>query len=244
MVQGANLVSIDELMDFNFWEMILRTTFAFSAILILARILGKKQLSQLTFFHYITGITFGSIAAEMAGQTDVPFMDGLIALVWWAFLTLLMSYIVLKSSKLRVILDDEPSIVIRDGIIMVKALKKARLHIDDVMMMLREQSIFSIQDVHYAVLETNGELSVMKKTAQQESTKQDAKADVSAPKYIPSEIISDGKIVQKNLVELDLTEEWVMKKLRKKGIDSVEKVFYAQIQSDGSLFVDLKKEES
>ncbi|WP_438313516.1 YetF domain-containing protein [Sporosarcina sp. FA9] len=232
-----------ELMDFNFWEMILRTTLAFAALLILARILGKKQLSQLTFFHYITGITFGSIAAEMAGQTDVPFMDALIALVWWAMLTLMLSYISLKSSKFRVIIDDEPSIVIRNGVILDKSLKKARLHMDDVMMMLREQSIFSIQDVHYAVLETNGELSVMKKAAQQEPTKTDVNAPITEPIYMPSEIISDGKLVVKNMRELKLTEEWVMKKLKKKQINSIDEVFYAQIQTDGSLFVDKKSKE-
>ena len=231
-------------MDVNFWEMIGRTTLAFTALLILARILGKKQLSQLTFFHYITGIAFGSIAAEMAGQTDVPFMDGLIALVWWAMLTLLMSYLSLKSSRFRVIVDAEPSIMIRDGIIMEKAMKSMRLHVDDLMMMLREQSIFSIQDVHYAVMETNGQLSVMKKIAQQEATKQDVQAAVPLPKYMPSEIISDGKIVKKNLIELNLTEEWVLKELRKKGVESVEQVFYAQIQTDGSLYTDLKRIDS
>lgn len=235
---------MDEFLKADFWEMILRTTFAFTAILILARILGKKQLSQLTFFHYVTGITFGSIAAEMAGQSDVPFLDGLIALVWWTILTLLMSYLSMKSSKFRVIVDDEPAIIIKDGVLMEKKMNSLRLHVDDLMMLLREQSIFSIQDVHYAVLETNGQLSVMKKTAQQEATKQDVQAPVPLPKYIPTEIISDGKIVYKNLAELQITEEWIMKKLRKKGIDSVEKVFYAQIQTDGSLFTDLKEADS
>lgn len=233
-------MSFKELMDFDFWEMILRTTFAFTALLILARILGKKQLSQLTFFHYITGIAFGSIAAEMAGQTDVPFMDGLIALVWWAILTLLTSYIALKSSRLRVILDDQPTIVVKEGAIMEQGMKKERLHVNDLLMMLREQSIFSIQDVHYAILETNGELSVMKKIPQQEATKQDVKASITTPKYLPTELISDGKVAQNNLTELNLTEEWLMKEIRKKGVESPEQVFLAQIQEDGSLFVEIK----
>ena len=224
----------------DFWEMILRTTGAFVALLVLARILGKKQLSQLTFFHYITGIAFGSIAAEMAGQTDVKFLNGLTSLIWWAVLTLLASYIALKSSKIRVVLDDQPSIVVKEGAIMENALKKERLHINDLMMMLREQSIFSLQDVQYAILETNGELSVMKKVAQQEATKQDVKAPTSAPKYLPTELISDGKIMKKNLTELSLTEEWLMKELRKKGVESADQVFLAQLQDDGSLFVEIK----
>lgn len=228
--------------EVNFWEMILRTTISFASLLFLARLLGKKQLSQLTFFHYITGITIGSIAAEIASQKETPFIDGLISLIWWSILTMLMSYISLKSSKARILFDDEPTILIKDGKLSVKSLKSTRMHMDDLLMMLREQSIFSIQDVHYAVLETNGELSVFKKPAQQEATKQDVKADVSLPVYMPTEIISDGKIVQKNLLELDLDEDWVMKKLRKQGIDSVDDVFYAQLQTNGSLYINLRKE--
>nr|WP_313892203.1 DUF421 domain-containing protein [Psychrobacillus sp.] len=220
--------------------MIIRTTISFAVLLFLARLLGKKQLSQLTFFHYITGITIGSTAAEIASQKETPFIDGLISLVWWSLLTLLMSYLSLKSTKVRILVDDEPTIIVKDGELSVKSLKSARLHMDDLLMMLREQSIFSIQDVHYAVLETNGELSVFKKTAQQEATKIDVKADVSLPVFMPSEIISDGKIVQKNLLELDLDEEWVMRKLRKKGIESVGEVFYAQLQTNGSLYISMR----
>jgi uncharacterized membrane protein YcaP (DUF421 family) len=229
-----------EFFKFDVLEMIYRTTGAFVALLILARFLGKKQLSQLTFFHYITGIAFGSIAAEIAGQTDVKFMEGLTALIWWALLTMLASYISLKSSNLRIVLDDQPSIVIKEGAIMENAMKKEKLHVNDLMMMLREQSIFTLQDVHYAILETNGQLSVMKKITQQGATKQDVKASTTAPKYLPTELISDGKVMEKNLTELSLTEEWLMQELRKKGVESADQVFIAQVQDDGTLFVELK----
>lgn len=231
---------MDTFFEMNFWEMILRTTLSFIALLVLARILGKKQLSQLTFFHYITGITVGSIAAEIASQHETPFLDGLISLIWWTALTWLLSYMSLKIPKIRTMIDDEPTIIIKDGEISVKSLNSARLHMDDLIMMLREQSIFSIQDVHYAVLETNGQLSVMKKVGLQGATKQDVKVPLTLPLFIPSEIIADGKIVQKNLLELDLTEEWVMKKLKKHGVDSVSDVFYAQLQTNGSLYISLK----
>jgi uncharacterized membrane protein YcaP (DUF421 family) len=229
-----------EFFKFDVLEMIYRTTGAFVALLILARFLGKKQLSQLTFFHYITGIAFGSIAAEIAGQTDVKFMEGLTALIWWALLTMFASYISLKSSNLRIVLDDQPAIVIKEGAIMENAMKKEKLHVNDLMMMLREQSIFTLQDVHYAILETNGQLSVMKKITQQGATKQDVKASTTAPKYLPTELISDGKVMEKNLKELSLTEEWLMQELRKKGVESAEQVFIAQVQDDGTLFVELK----
>ncbi|MEK5037706.1 DUF421 domain-containing protein [Sporosarcina sp. FSL K6-3457] len=234
---------MDELSKIHFWETLLRTTLAFIVLLIMARVMGKKQISQLTFFHYVTGITIGSIAAEIAGQNETPFVDGVIAMIWWALLTLLMSYIALKSKKARILLDDKPTIVMFEGKIIEEAMKKSRLHLNDLNMMLREQSIFSIKDVHFAILETNGNLSVLKKAGQEPATKKDVNAPAPEPKYIPSEIISDGEIIKKNLTELNLTEEWVYAQLKKQGIGKVEQVFYAEIQMDGSLHIDLGSKE-
>ncbi|KPN97725.1 hypothetical protein AO843_11960 [Lysinibacillus sp. ZYM-1] len=220
--------------------MILRTTLSFFILLILARILGKKQLGQLTFFHYITGITFGSIASEIASQEETPFLDGAISLIWWSVLTYLMTIITIKSKKARVLIDDKPTIVVQNGLILESALRKNRLHMDELTMMLREQAIFSVQDVQYALLETNGKLSVLQKTSEQVATKQDVKADVSPPTYLPTEVISDGQLIKENIVELELTDDWVMKKLKKQNVQSVEDVFFAQVQTNGSLYISLK----
>lgn len=228
---------MENFFEINFREMMLRTTISFIVLLFLARILGKKQLSQLTFFNYITGITIGSIAAEIASQHETPFIDGLISLIWWSILTLLSSLISLKSSKLRGIIDGDPTIVIKNGELSVQALKTSKLHMDDLLMLLREKSVFSIQDVHYAILETNGELSILMKPAEQSATKQDVKADVSIPPHIPTEVVNDGKIVRKTMEELKLTDEWLMKKLKKQNIQDLQDVFYAQLQPNGSLYI-------
>ncbi|MFE6166843.1 DUF421 domain-containing protein [Viridibacillus arvi] len=228
---------MDKVIEIHFWEMMLRTTTSFIVLLLLARWLGKKQLGQLTFFHYITGITIGSTAAEIAAQHETPFIDGLISLIWWAILTMIMSYIALKSPKMRVLINDSSTVIIKNGELSVQALKSARLHMDDLVMMLREQSIFSIQDVQYAILETNGQLSVLKKPAEQGSTKQDVKADVSIPPHMPMEVIADGAIVWNTMEELNLSEEWLMKKLRKKEVEAVQDVYYAQLQPNGSLYI-------
>jgi len=235
-------VTLDDFFEVDFWEMIMRVTVTFIVLLILARFMGKKQISQLTFFHYVTGITIGSIAGEIAGVSKTPLLDGLVAMVWWAFLTMLMSYIAFKSKKARIILDDQPTIVVYEGKIVEASLKKLRLHLNDLSMMLREQSIFSIRDVHYAILETNGELSVLKKAGQEAATKKDVNAPAQVPKYIPTEVIAEGKITPKNLMELNLTQEWLYEQLKKQGIGNVEHVFYAEVQTDGSLHVDMKSE--
>ena len=111
---------------------------------------------------------------------------------------------------------------------------------DELTMLLREQSIFSVQDVQYAILETNGKLSVLSKPAQQTATKQDVKADITPATYIPTEVISDGQLIYENLVELDLTEDWLMKKLKKQNVQNVEDVYFAQVQTNGSLYISLK----
>jgi len=154
-----------------------------------------------------------------------------------------MSYIAFKSKKARILLDDQPTIVVYEGKIVEASLKKTRLHLNDLSMMLREQSIFSIKDVHYALLETNGELSVLKKTEQQSATKKDVNATIQVPKYLPTEVIAEGKISTRNLTELNLTEEWMHEQLKKQGIGKVENVFFAEVQTDGSLHIDMKAED-
>ncbi|WP_432355810.1 YetF domain-containing protein [Sporosarcina sp. A2] len=228
----------------DFWEMIIRTTVAFLVLLILARFMGKKQISQLTFFHYVTGITIGSIAANIAGESETPFMDGLVAMIWWAVLTIVMNYIAMKSKKARILLDDKPIIVIRNGEIEEEALGKARLDLNDLNMLLREQSIFSIKDVYFAIFEVNGTLSVMKRTGLENATKADVKASTKQPKYIPTEIISDGELILENLSELSLTEQWVDEQLKKQGINRVDQVFYAEIQGNGELHITKKVEKN
>ncbi|WP_339174715.1 DUF421 domain-containing protein [Solibacillus sp. FSL R5-0691] len=220
--------------------MILRASCAFFAILILARIIGKKQVSQLTFFHYATGITFGSIAAEISTQVETPFLDGIVSLIVWTVLTVAVSYISFRSKNARILFDDKPQIVINNGVILNNELRKARLHPDELAMLLREQSIFSFDEVQYAVFETNGELSVLKKPLARTATTADVSVSAPSPQYLPMELITDGQIIRKNLNELQLTEDWLRKKLAKKNIHDVNKVYYAQILENGSLYISIK----
>ena len=145
----------------HFWEMILRTTLSFLHYLFW-HVYLEKQLGQLTFFHYITGITFGSIASEIASQEETPFLDGMISLVWWSALTYLMTVITIKSKKLAFSLMISQRLLFKRSYIRISTTKN-RLHLDELTMMLREQAIFSVQDVEYALLETNGKLSVLQK---------------------------------------------------------------------------------
>lgn len=214
----------------NIFYLLLRTTLIFVVLLILTRILGKKQLSQLTFFNYITGITIGSIAANVVSESNQPFIDEFIGLIWWCVLTYLAGYIGLKSGKLRNIIDGQPTIVIKKGKIIRNALKSSRLNIDDLSMMLRKQNIFSIKEVEYAILEPNGDLSTLKKPENQHISKSDMNITSPIPKYLPSEIIADDKIIRHNL-------NWLNDQIKTQNISSVKDILYAEIQSNGTLYI-------
>lgn len=217
--------------------LIFRTTLTFFVILVLARILGKKQISQLTYFNYVTGITIGSIAANIISKSNEPFIDEFLGLIWWCALTGIISFAGLKSGKFRCFVDGEPTIVIKKGALVKKALKSAKLDMDEVSMLLREQGIFSVRDVEYAILETNGSLSVLKKPEKQQATKQDVNAPITKPNNLPAEIIVDGKLIRQSLTEFNLDEGWLVQQLSLQNIHSYQDVLYCELQDDGSIYI-------
>lgn len=229
-------------MRVDLFYLLTRTSIIFIVLLILARILGKKQLSQLTFFNYITGITVGSIAANMVSESNELFMDDLIGIIWWCVLTEVTGFINLKSGKIRRIIDGQPTIIIKKGCILKKSLKSTRINLDDLSMLLREEGVFSVKHVDYAILEPDGKLSVLKKQEQEQPTKKDLNISIPPYRYIPSEIISDGKIIVNNLKEFDLDESWVLEQLKQNNVKNVREVFYAELQDDGTLHIQKQDE--
>ncbi|MCY9017468.1 DUF421 domain-containing protein [Priestia megaterium] len=225
----------------SFIEVIGRVIISFGVLLLMTRIMGKKQVSQLTYFNYITGITIGAVAASITIDTSIDMSDGFTSIVCWSLLTVLVSYINLKSPKARILLDGQPTIVIKNGEILEKTLAGLRLNMDDLSMLLREKNIFSTQEVDYAVLEPDGQLSVLKKVDQQSVTKKDLKVAAVKPLYVPTEIIVDSKVITQNLKELGLSQSWLEKQLHQSGV-KLQDVFYGEIQSDGTLYIDKRQD--
>lgn len=218
-----------------------RTLLSFAVLLLMTRLMGKKQISQLTFFDYVTGITIGSMAASLAIDTKVPIAQALIGLVGWSALTILIGYIILKSTRARVVIDGQPTILVKNGKIQEQALVHSRINIDDLHMMLRTQKVFSIADVDYAILEPNGKVSVLKKIDQENVTKKDLQVATPPDFYMPCELISDGKIVERNLQELDLDRDWLLNQVHMAGFKDLKEVFYAELQRDGTVHFDQRK---
>lgn len=220
-------------------DLFIRLALAFGVLFIMARTMSRKEISQMTFFNFVSAIAIGSIAANLAISSNLSIRNGVIALVVWAIFTLAMGFIDIKFRKVRKITIGEPIILIKEGKVMEDALRSTRLDIDSLNSLLRQNNAFSIQDVDYAFFETSGKLSVMKKQEKQPVTKEDLSILRTISTFPTStEVISDGVINTNNLSRLNLNEDWLKQQLDLAGVKSTSEVFYAEVQKDGTLYID------
>jgi uncharacterized membrane protein YcaP (DUF421 family) len=222
-------------------ELIIRIAVGFVVLFALTRTLGRKEVSQMTFFNFTSAIAIGSIAANLVVSPNTSIRNGVIALAGWSAFTLIMDFIDIKSKEARKITTGDPIIVIKEGKIVESALRKSRLDVDALNAMLRQKNIFSLADVDYAIFESNGKLSVMPKETKQPLTKSDMNIMTQIKKYpLPTEVITDGRILSNNLSKLNLDEIWLEQQLQNAGVNNASDVFFAQVQQDGTLFIDSK----
>jgi uncharacterized membrane protein YcaP (DUF421 family) len=215
---------------------LVRGLISFFTLLIYTRILGKQQVTQLTFFDYILGITIGSIAASMTVDLGIRAWPHFVGLTLWFILVLTLHLITLKSRKLSDYLDGKPTIVIDKGKILNQAMKENRLRLTDLVGMLRQQGVFDVSEVECAILESDGELSVLKKSQFLPLTPNDMKMQTKY-KGLNTILIYDGEILRQNLKDINHDEDWLMKVLKKENITSISEVFFASADPQDTLYV-------
>jgi uncharacterized membrane protein YcaP (DUF421 family) len=228
----------------NMVEVFSRAAAAFFVLLLLTRLMGRKQISQLTFFNYITGISIGAVAGSLSVDSNIKLSTGIGSLITWCGLTLIVGFIDIKSRKFRLFLDGQPSIIIKQGKIMEHELKKMRLDMDELNLLLRTKDVFSITDVNYAIFEKNGELSVLLKDTKQPLKQEDIPVQQARKQHtpIPIQLIADGKVIEDNLIQLNLNRNWLDEQLSQSGT-TLSEVFYAELQKDGSLYIDKRSDQ-
>lgn len=215
---------------------LIRSLIAFFTLFIFSRLLGKQQIGQLTFFEYVTGITIGSIAAELSVNLETQGLIPWIGLLTWSFLTLVLQWSVTKNRRLAKIVEGEPVVVIQGGKILDHNLRLLRYRMDDIMVQLRQKDVFDISEVEVALLESNGALSVKKKSQLEPVTPRDLNLP-TAYKGLPTELIVDGELIEQNLEQVGLDREWLLERLAEKGISSLKEVYYASLNTQGELFI-------
>lgn len=207
----------------EFAKILLSSVLSYAAIFICAKIIGRKQISQLNFLDYITGITIGSIAAELA--TDLENMwKPLLALAIYALLTWVMSLIGLHFTRSRKYLDGTPTIIMQNGKLYRSNMKKAKLDLSEFMVMCREQGYFNLSDIHTAVFEYNGRLTILPVSGRRPVTPEDMKI-TPEQETLFSEVIMDGRILEENLTRMGLNTAWLDKQLRAQGVHDAKTVF-------------------
>lgn len=216
------------------------TLVIFVMLVILTRIVGRKLLSQITFFDFVTGVTIGTIAGAYV-VNEVKGNAVLLSPVILVICTLGLGYLTVKSLKMRKIFRGEPIVIIQNGKILEDNMFKSRYTLDALEMQLRENQVFDINEVEFAVLEADGKLSVLKKTPYNPVTPGDLNLKTNY-KGLASELIKDGKVLEQNLKQNQLDINWLYKELYQQGIDDISKVMLANLNTDGSLYIDLKEE--
>ncbi|WP_100331188.1 DUF421 domain-containing protein [Bacillus xiapuensis] len=218
-------------------DVTLRSLSFLIVLFIITKLIGKRQISQLSFFEYITGITIGSIAAEVSLVRERSVLDGLVAIVIWGLIPLLAGYLALKSKAFRGVVEGSSTIFIKDGKVLEENLKKEKYTIDELLSLLRKNNIFSITDVEYAVLEHDGSLNTLLKKDKQPLTRKDLNLPQLNEKE-PHTIIMDGRLLLDSLAESGKTKEWLNEQLEAAGV-SLENVFIGQVNTYGELDVDV-----
>lgn len=220
------------------WFMVIVRSFVTMVILFfLTKWLGKRQISQLSFFEYITGITIGSIAAEVSSGLEGNLWHGIYSMVIWAFVPFMIGFLSLKNKTLRNFFEGKGTIFIKDGKVLEDNLKKEKYTIDEMLELLRKNGIFNIADVEFAVLEAGGDLNALLKKDKQPLTAKDIGLKVPSEKE-PQTVIMDGEILDEPLTASGHNRRWLRTELEKIGV-SVDNVFIGQVDSYGQLTVDI-----
>lgn len=217
---------------------VVRSLIAFATLLIFTRTLGRQQLSQLTFFDYVLGITIGSIAASLSVDLSSRAWPHWMGLFVWAAVVALLQWATVNWKLADRYLSGEPVVVIMKGKILENNLKKVHYTISDLLEQLRDKDVFDLTRVDFAVLETNGALSIQLKPEYQSVTRQDLNIAPGA-EGISTEIIYSGLVLGENLRRAGVGQKWLRKQLKAQGIKSPDEVFLATYNpTSGVLFVD------
>lgn len=201
----------------------------------LAKLMGRRQISQLDMFDYITGITIGSIAAELATELEKP-LQPLIAMIVIGLLTVLMNILTDKSRRIAKFINGSPLVLFDAGQFKKKNMKKVKLELGEFLNLCRNQGYFDLSAVHTAVFEPNGKLTIWPVTARRPATPQDMGLQ-PAQEPVLTEFIMDGKVMTQNLQDAGFDEKWLTDRLRDQGFSSPAEVFLAQWDQQGNLSV-------
>jgi uncharacterized membrane protein YcaP (DUF421 family) len=221
---------------FMYIQITIELIIGYFVLLFLTKFLGKTQISQITAFDFISALILGEFVGNALFDQNVYIHHILFAIGLWGLLIFFTEIATQKSRKLRNVLEGTPSIVIRKGKIIYEELKKNHLDLNQLQHLLRSKGIFSIRECEYALLETDGTISTLKKPEYEAVTKKDLDLSLSAPS-LPVALIMDGEIIHRNLELVGKNQQWLESKVKKEGFSTIREVLYAEYEEGKAMII-------
>lgn len=217
-------------------DVIMRSLVSLVVLFLVTKMLGKKQVSQLSVFDYVIGISIGNFAAEMTTDLEIPYINGVVSVLIFGLVAYLVSYFTMKSIKLRRFFMGTPTMIIQNGKILIDNMRKVKLDINDLLEECRTEGYFDISQIEYALMEANGHISILPKGENLPVTIKDM--NLKAPKQgLYANLIIDGKIMNENLKNVRKDEKWLRKELKVKGYKELDNILLATLDINEKLVV-------
>ena len=230
---------MEMLLSFNLVELlevIIRSLLSLISLFIVTKIIGKKQVSELSLFDYVIGISIGNFAAEISLSNDIQFVNAFAAVLVFGLVSLLVSILSLKSMRMRRFFMGVSTVLIQDGKILRKNLKSVHMDINELLQQCRTNGNFDLNEIEYAIMESNGQLSILPKGEYKTVTLKDMKIKANKS-CLCANVIIDGKIMINNLENMNKDEKWLKKELKIKGYPNIENILLATLDPNEKLTI-------
>lgn len=226
-------------MDFNLseiYETIFRSIISLVTLFLVTKMIGKKQVSQLSLFDYVIGISIGNFAAEMSINLETNEFTGTLAVIIFGLVAYLVSWLSMKSIFLRRFFFGSPSVIIQDGKILDNEMRKCRIDLNDLLEQARIAGYFDISQIAFAVMEVNGSMSFLPKGIYEKPTVGDMNISVKKQGMLAN-VILDGKIMTHNLENINKNENWLRKEIKKQGYKDIEEILLATVDVNNEVTI-------
>lgn len=215
----------------NFLNICFRTILVLIILFFITKMMGKKQISELNFFDYVVGITIGSIAADISLDIEKNMIAGIVALFIYGFISYIISFVSIKSILARRFFIGVPTVLVEKGKIIESGLKKSKIDVNDLLMEARENDYFNLDEIDYALMEVNGNISFLPKEKEKPVTKRDMKIKCSNEGLTVNAII-DSKYMVNNMKAINKDKEWLDHELKVNGYDNYDNILLATIDNN------------
>ena len=215
----------------DFLNICFRTILVLIILFFITKMMGKKQISELNFFDYVVGITIGSIAADISLDIEKNMIAGIAALFIYGFISYIISFVSIKSILARRFFIGVPTVLVEKGKIIESGLKKSKIDVNDLLMEARENGYFNLDEIDYALMEVNGNISFLPKEKEKPATKKDMKIKCNNEGLTVNAII-DSKYMANNMKAINKDKEWLDHELKVNGYDNYDNILLATIDNN------------